>query len=381
MLSIALVHPFSWPEVRRGGERYVNELASWLAGRGHEVEILTGTAGVSKDETRPDGVVVRRRTHLRRFRMARVGVTDVESFGAAIFPTLIGRRYDVVHAMTPTAALAARATGQRTIYTVLGHPTPDQLGGRRFDRRLFSMAAHAANEVTALSVASADQVAALFGCAARVLPPGIHIHNFPPNLAPRTPPPRILFSGAYDDPRKGLDRAFSVMATLLRSHPDARLLLSGQGSRVWAQDLLGPTTLKRICEITDDLGSGSTEEVPGRYRSATLTLLPATQEAFGLVLVESLASGTPVVCTADGGMPEIVSTPRVGRTAALHDLEALCTAVEETVQVAYDPETPGRCVEHARRWDWSTVVGPAHEALYADVAERCGRVIRPNWLG
>src|SRR5579884_1669213 len=124
-LSVALVHPFCWPEVRRGGERYVDELAGWLRSQGNQVDILTGTHDDSGVDVRADGAVVRRRRHWQRFRLARFGVTEVESFGAAVWPTLLRRRYDVVHAMTPTAALAARAAGQRTIYTVLGHPLPD----------------------------------------------------------------------------------------------------------------------------------------------------------------------------------------------------------------------------------------------------------------
>jgi glycosyltransferase involved in cell wall biosynthesis len=365
-MSIALAHPYCWPEVRRGGERYVDELAGWLRAQGNRVDILTGTNADSRVEVRGDGAIVRRRRHLRRFRLARFGVTDVESFGAAIWPTLLRRRYDVVHAMTPTAALAARAAGQRTVYTVLGHPTADQLGGRRFDLGVFRAAVRASHRVTALSRASAGQVAALFGRPAAVLPPGVHCDRFPADLSPRRPPPRILFSASYSDPRKGLDRAVLGLAELLGTHADARLVLSGQGDASWALERLGPSA-PSVSDHIEDLGPGSTDEVPGRYRDATLTLLPSTGEAFGLVLVESLAAGTPVVCTRDGGMPEIVSDDGVGRTVSPDDISDLARALVDVIALAAEPGTPERCSRHARKWDWAESVGPRHLDLYQEL--------------
>ena len=44
-LRVALVHPYSWPEVRRGGERYLADLAWYLDRAGHEVAVVTGTTG------------------------------------------------------------------------------------------------------------------------------------------------------------------------------------------------------------------------------------------------------------------------------------------------------------------------------------------------
>ena len=371
-LSVALVHPYCWPEVRRGGERYVDELAGWLRSQGSEVDILTGTHDDSGVEVRADGAVVRRRQHWQRFRMTRFGVTDVESFGAAIWPTLLRRRYDVVHAMTPTAALAARAAGQRTVYTVLGHPTADQLGGRRFDPGVYRAAVRASHEVTALSRASAEQVSALFGRGAAVVPPGVHCDRFPPDLSARQPPPRMLFSASYSDPRKGLDRAVLALAGLLETHPDARLVLSGQGDSSWALQALAPSA-RSVADHVEDLGPGSTDEVPRRYRDATLTLLPSTGEAFGLVLVESLAAGTPVVCTRDGGMPEIVSNDDVGRTVAPGDVGELVRALADVIELAAEPGTPARCSAHARQWDWSDSVGPRHLELYQGVLRRARR--------
>ena len=81
MTHIALVHPYSWPDVRRGGERYLDDLAAYLAGAGHSVDVITGTDGRSGVEHRDDGVVVRRRRHVLPVQMQPFGVSRVDTFG------------------------------------------------------------------------------------------------------------------------------------------------------------------------------------------------------------------------------------------------------------------------------------------------------------
>src|SRR4051812_48400721 len=109
-MRIALVHPFSWPAVRRGGERYLHDLAWFLTGQGAEVDIVVG--GRPGVEPGPDGRLVRLR-HPKRLAVRTLTPTD--TFGAPALGWLARHRYDVVHALTPTAALAAVATRQRTV--------------------------------------------------------------------------------------------------------------------------------------------------------------------------------------------------------------------------------------------------------------------------
>jgi glycosyltransferase involved in cell wall biosynthesis len=364
-LRVALVHPFSWPEVRRGGERYLDDLGGYLAGRGHRVEVITGTDGPSTTEARRDGVVVRRLHHRLGRRLERMDVSKADAFGAVALPRLLIGRYDVVHALTPSPALAARATRNRTVFTILGHPTADQLGVRRFDERIFHAALRRSDEVVALSEASAAAAQEVFGKPVGVLPPGVRLERFPLEPEPRTGPPRVLFSAASDDPRKRLDLVLEAFAGLLQRRPDARLLLSGSGDPTWAIDRIA-SGREAVAAAVDRLGAGGLDDVPSRYRAATVTVLPSRYEAFGLALVESLSSGTPVVCTQDGGMPEIVDDRRVGRVVPRDDPAALATALDEAIDLAADPATPARCAAHAQRWGWQEI-GPRHEEVYRSV--------------
>ena len=372
-MRIAIVHPYPWPEVRRGAERYLDDLSRYLTGQGHDVTIVTGrprnaaegTEPAPRTEHRTDGVTIERRPRFGAGPAGRFGVTEVETFGARALEPLARLRPDVVHALTPTAALAGLVIRRPTLYTVLGHPDRGQLPTQALPRHAFRLAARHATATATLSRASASALAASVGGTPVVLPPGVHLGQFPADLEPRTGPPRILFSATLTDDRKRVELAVAAFARLLETRPDARLALSGQGDpgrALSAAAALGD----QVTAAVDVLGPGSPADVPGRYRAATVTVLPAEHEAFGLALIESLASGTPAVCTPTGGMPELIDDT-VGCVAADSTPAALGQALCEAVQLADDPKTPTRCVERASRWDWESAVGPAHEEVYADL--------------
>ena len=366
-MKIALVHAFGWPEVRRGGERLVDDLTTYLRGAGHRVDVVVGTRGESQFSIGRHGRTYRLRIPWVRG-LGRFGLSRVETFGVRALLPLLVHRYDVVHAFTPTAAIAARWMRQRTVYTVIGHPTSDTLPRRRMPRSSLSSAISASTEVAALSSSAATSIASAFDRTPIVLPPGILVNGFPANHQARTGPARLLYSGDLGNPDKCVPVLLAAFARLLSRHPNARLALSGPGSPERALDAVG-SLREQVEGSIDVLGEGSVSDVPQRYRSAHVTVLPSRNEAFGIVLVESLASGTPVVACAPGGAEDIVTDKQVGRLVPPEDPEALAGAIDQCVDLAADPATPERCRAHAQAWDWS-LVGPQYESLYESVGRR-----------
>ncbi|HVT66006.1 MAG TPA: glycosyltransferase family 4 protein [Mycobacteriales bacterium] len=350
-MRIAIVHPFTWVDVRRGGERYAHDLASWLAAQGHEVDYVTGGPAHSVEEV--DGARIVRLHHRHGERLTGWGVDKTETFGATALPWLARNRYDVVHAFVPSAAVAGRVARQRTVFTAIGHPLP---GAGPRERRWLRLADRAAQVSTALSRSAADGFKALTGTTPRVVSPGVRLDVFTPDLTARTGPPRLLFAAQAGAPRKRVEDLVAAMPQVLDALPEARLVIGGGGG-------LPTTPPQRVADAIDDIGVGELAEVPQRYRDATVMVLPSANEAFGLVLVESLACGTPVVACRSGGMPDIVSTDEVGALVPVGDVDALAAAIVATCRLAADPETPARCAHHARQWSWD-VVGPEHLATY-----------------
>lgn len=351
-MRVAIVHPFTWTDVRRGGERYAHDLAWWLASQGHEVDYISGGPAHS---VASDGAVRMVRLHHRHGdRLTGWGIEKPTTFGATVMPWLLRNRYDVVHAFVPSAAVASRGARQRTVFTAIGHPTPENVGKAR---RLLVLGARAAHVTTALSNSAASGISAITGRSPRVVSPGVRADVFTPNIAARVGPPRLLFAAQAGAPRKRLGDLIAAMPVVLKELPDAQLLVGGGGA-------LPGRVPGDVSSAIDVIGTGELAEVPQRYRDATVTVLPSVDEAFGLVLVESLACGTPVVGAASGGIPEII-TPgsEVGVLAPAADPRGLAEAIISAVKLASDPETPPRCVLHAQQWSWESV-GPDHLAAY-----------------
>jgi phosphatidylinositol alpha-mannosyltransferase len=211
--------------------------------------------------------------------------------------------------------------------------------------------------LTEVAAAAVDDGLGPFSRPVEVLSPGIVLPAFPARLEPRTGRPSVLFVGDCSEPRKRLDALVAAVAAVAERMPDLELVLSGPGDPAWAfeghEDVLDRTRL---------LGTGEREDLPGLYRAASVTSLPSVDEAFGLTVVESLASGTPVLVAPGSGPAEIVGDAEVGAVA--EDLEhGLLRALE----LAARPGTAEACLAVARRYDWELAVGPAHEAVYRDL--------------
>lgn len=367
MPRIALVHAHAWPDVRRGGERYVHDLAWYLGTRGHQVELITGTPGPASVEV--SGSVVHRRVHHPERRLARrLGAEPPETIGFHVLRPLL-RRFDVVHAFTESTAVAARLTGHRTVYTNLGFPDRAWLQSQPRAWGWFRAATRLAHARTAVSEGAAARLSQLSGRPAIGLFAGIRLDAFAADLAPRVGAPRILFASAQNAGNKGLDVLLAAMPAVLERHPGARLCLAGPGDGAWAFESLGPRA-EAVRAAVDVVHPDAS--MPDLYRAATVTALPSSDEALGLVLLESLACGTPVVAGDDGGPLEIVTDDRVGRLVPPRDAERLAAALCDVIDLSRAEGTAARCAEHARRWDWATRVGPEHEAVYRSLRPLSG---------
>ena len=104
-------------------------------------------------------------------------------------------------------------------------------------------------------------------------------------------------------------------------------------------------------------------DLPDLYRRAWVSVLPSWGEAFGLVLAEALACGTPVVGADSGGIPEVLGgDERVGR---LFDDDP-APALLEAIELARDPATAAAC--RARGETFSAArCAERHEALYREL--------------
>src|SRR5262249_28248863 len=143
----------------------------------------------------------------------------------------------------------------------------------------------------------------------------------------------ILFVGAVR-PMKGVDVLLRALRILVDEGTDARLsLIGGAYYGRYQQEHA------RLLELTEELGLGDRVEFQGRkslaelvkaIQESSLLVLPSRSESLGMVLVEALACGTPVVATRCGG-PEDIVTDDVGKLVQPDDAPALAQAMAEVL--------------------------------------------------
>jgi glycosyltransferase involved in cell wall biosynthesis len=354
-VRVAITHPYSWPEVRRGAERITVESARALAGRGHEVTLLTAGATPGRDSHAGF-------TTVRYRRLLRDPIRHERWFGWRVLPALVRGRFDVVHSLMPADAVAAirarRLTGNRTVYAEMGNPHRRWWSGLP-DRRVRERVVRAADVYACMSQYSLQVLEDEWGRSGSIIPGGVRLDQFAP--APeREREPTILFSGAVNEKRKHLDTLLEAIAILAVREPQVQLWISGPGD---AGELLAQAP-PRARERTVVLDLGRAEEQGARYGRAWVTALPSEADSFGMVLVESLACGTPIVVADDGAPPELVE-PGIGAVSRPSDPECLAEALAGALRLARDPATASLCRAKAAEFDWDYGIAPILEKLYA----------------
>jgi glycosyltransferase involved in cell wall biosynthesis len=129
-------------------------------------------------------------------------------------------------------------------------------------------------------------------------------------------------------------------------------------------------TAKRLSGIegVDVMDLDDTRALADANRTAWVAALPSIGEAFGLVLLEALACGTPVVGSAREAIPELVDRAEIGRTFAGEEPEALATALLEALELAEDPATGAACRARAEEFPRDRTARE-YEALYRELLE------------
>lgn len=178
--------------------------------------------------------------------------------------------------------------------------------------------------------------------------------------------PVLLFVGRLEQ-RKGLEHAIRAFAHLKTRHPSLRMVVVGDGpERERCQELL-PAGLR---VDVDMLGRVSDDDLPRCYRSADVFVAPATGgESFGIVLLEALAAGTPVVASDLPGFRSVVDDGRTARLVPPGDARGLADAVDALLsnQTLREAQVAaGREAVEEYDWPW---VATRLRSIYRDVVE------------
>lgn len=425
-MNIAMISEHASPlavlgGVDAGGQNvHVAALAGALADRGHVVTVYTRADAPDLPETvemRP-GVRVR---HVPAGPAAPLPKDALPPFMPAFGDALIAEwrahgRPDVVHAHFWMSGVAARraadALGVPLVQTfhALGTVKRRHQGGEDTSpTERIAVERQLARQADLVISTCSDEVAELEGSDARprrvrVVPCGVDTDRFtdavpagaaadPRVVGPRLPacPVRLLSVGRLV-PRKGIDLAVRALALL----PDAELVVAG-GPDV--TDLDGDAEAVRLRKlaaklgVTDRLrmvGRVTPDLLPGLVRSSDVVVATPWYEPFGMVVLEAMASGRPVIAARLGGMLDTVVDGVTGRLLPLgpgpvEDPEGAAEQIAEAVRwIVDEPGVAERLGAAGRaraleRYDWRRVAAETEEA-YAGLLRPGRRPSTAAWL-
>jgi phosphatidylinositol alpha-mannosyltransferase len=360
-MKIAQVTPYEYP-YPGGVTEHVFYLDRCLRERGHEVKIIAPCAEDAQNV--PDNVI--------RISDSIVSIPFSGSVSRlALSPTLYApikrllrrERFDVVHLhepLTPMVSLSAlRHAKAVTVGTFHAYRAK---GSRAFDT-IASIVQPLVDKLDAkicVSEAAREWVSRLFPGEYIIIPNGIDVQHFgDPNLQPiekyADGRPNILFVGRLEE-RKGFRFLMRAFPYVVEAFPEARLIVVGAYDKEDKEPFVRYARMHRLSSVRF-VGRVSSEDMPRYYKTCDVFCAPSTGfESFGIVLLEAMAAGKPIVASNIPGYRSVLEHGQEGLLVNPESEQALADALAHLLG---DPdlrrEMGQRGREKAQRYDWPII--------------------------
>jgi phosphatidylinositol alpha-mannosyltransferase len=373
-MRIGIVCPYSF-DVPGGVQFHVRDLAELLIRQGHQVSVL---APANDDTPVPSYVEAAGRAVPVKYNGSVARLTFGPVSAGRVRRWLAEGDFDVLHIhepVIPSLSLLAlwAATGP-----IVGTFHTANLRSRVMiaAQPLLRPSMEKISARIAVSEDARRTLVEHFGGDAVVIPNGVYVNRFAtasarPSWQATPGRPTIAFVGRLDESRKGLPVLAQAVPAVLKRFPGARFLLLGRGDGEQALDGLEPAALAAI----DLLGQLDDDDKAALLRSVDVYVAPQTGgESFGIVLVEAMSAGAPVLASDLGAFRRVLDGGALGALFPVGDSAGLASAL---IRLLDDPDARRGYSERAsagvRRYDWD-VVGAQVLAVYETVRLGADRV-------
>jgi glycosyltransferase involved in cell wall biosynthesis len=327
-----------------GGKSHLVTLLPGLRKIGCEAELLVFSDGVLARECEEAGVPVHR---LSRDRLVSPGlIVDLRDFLIRYQPALIHTHGGRASFYGRLASLLSGSNG--VVTTVHSHARLDH--EERWKVAVFSLADRLTRGATRRFIAVSSPIARELHSHGvpwdriTVIPNGIGECQATPEV--QAPPERngaLVCSVGRFTHIKGFDVLLKAMSLLAERGLRFRLMLIGDGPD--ARDLRDLTDHLGIADRVDFMGY--VHQACGLLATADVLVLASRSEGQPIVLLEAMAAQVPVVCTAVGGVPEIITHESNGLLVPAEDSKALADAIQRVIE---DADLSGRMRAAGRHW-------------------------------
>lgn len=169
---------------------------------------------------------------------------------------------------------------------------------------------------------------------------------------------KILLNIGNLEKYKGQEFLILAMKSILKHDKNVHLYIIGKGSlKSYLYDLIKQNGLEKNVKIVG--GNKPREEIPIWYNTADLFVLPSINESFGMVQIEALACGVPVVATYNGGSEDIITNDDIGILVKSKKPKELSKAIIKALQKTDWDED--HLITHSKQYTWESIIDKTNE--------------------
>ncbi|MCA9878887.1 MAG: glycosyltransferase family 4 protein [Thermomicrobiales bacterium] len=355
-MKIGLISPYD-PAHPGGVYEHINHLRGEFVRGGHDVTILAPRGRKGGLEAR-EGFYGIGRTVPIPANGSMVRVTfDVTLYNAV--KTLLRReQFDIIHLHEPLIPVLPYLVllNSQTVNVGTFHAFRSSSPWYTAFKPYMSFMMSRLDARIAVSPPARDFVSQYFQGPYDIIPNGIDVARFQ-DIEPfpwaNDGTPRILFVGRFNEPRKGLKYLLRALPLVQQQFPDARLVVVGRGDPEKLAGLMERYDVRGV----DFVGQASAADLPRYYASCDVFCAPSTSgESFGIVLLEAMAAGAPVVAGDIPGYRSVIRHGVDGLLATPKNPQALALTL---VRMLADGELRRSLtvagLETAQRYDWPQI--------------------------
>ncbi len=355
-MRILLVSPFdfSYPG---GVNEHILHLDAEYRKLGHETRILAPRS--PGEEESDDG-------HLIRLGVAVPVPANGSTARITLSPFVSGKvrellrreQFDIVHLHEPLAPMLPQLAllHSRSINVGTFHAARTHNWGYLSAKPVLNLLFAKLHGRIAVSPAALESIARYFPGYYELIPNGIDTERFRPDVPPiaRFERPTILFVGRFNESRKGLRYLLEALALVRREFPDVLLLVVGPGDPSRFERVIERAELRGNVEF---VGPVPDEQLPSYYTACHVFCAPATGgESFGIVLLEAMASGKPVVASDIRGFRFVLRHGVEGLLVERKNPDALAVALVHLLADASLRERLGKAGrQRAEQFSWPVI--------------------------
>jgi phosphatidylinositol alpha-mannosyltransferase len=379
-MRIAIVSPYAL-DVVGGVQAHVLALADALRTTGDDVLVVGPSSSDGAPDRTPGGgrIVTVGRTVAVPANGSRAPIALGPAAASRMRALLRRAAPDVVHVheplvpvLGPVAVLATDAARVLTFHaTAEGGALPRLYRAVRGPGRRVVACGDVLTAVSPVAAAFHAHALGLDRDRLTIVPNGVEVTRFTPTVAREVgTPQRLVFLGRLEH-RKGADVVVRAFLRLAPERPDLELRVLGDGPLAPALRRLVADAPVGVARRIDLAGRAEPSELPGLLADADLAVLPARGgESFGIVLLEAMAAGLPLVATDIPGYRAVARHEREALLVAPGDPVALAGAVERLLD---DPSLAARLRAEGRvraaEHDWRVIAARMRE-LYVEARTR-----------